>query len=738
MANEQQTDHGATEETKTLQLELHTNEAVWMQQIGHLKDWCGDTRAVRLGVPSRVPTQLAAESIRLLFLFNSLQSLELVLPTHSRIEQPTLVACAELLNLTSLRVTGGHIPFSGIDLSVLTSLRRLSELAVRPHSDEGMDGMDDDGLSGAARLTNLTSLSLRASESVTDEGVKALGALTGLTRLSLVPLGLCVTREGLAALAARLPRLARLDVGLHEARQVASVKGFISDDDARDTAAQASPPQLGLVLNSPEASASGFFSTLTLLLRPCLTSLRLATLEATDGAFLLALGTLTALTELKMGVSLPEGGRPFACGLGALSSLSRLETLEFAVTQDLALPLSVKLVSMLALSWPNLRSLSLSAMAKPEVVPEALGLLDNFRKLTSLSLFAPLDYNCDDEMEALVLPIVPRYLPRGLTALVLEAAELKEPDGPPSRTPSASEAHPPALAERHSAGHSLPPVLSRLTQLELNSCATNDDVFSAVLSGATGLRHLELTDVSGVSDESLGGLKGLTRLEHLVVRCATHVGAGPSPAALAATGSGPGPAGTKSGPGSARPSTDMGTGAPGSGLPRITHASLSVLRFASALRHLEWSLPEPLDAAALDKVALPIICGLNGLQHLSLDVAPELRTMSMPGYFRAGSMSGSGAGAGSAGGARRSGPGTGSVASEEGEGEDEEMEAAEGSAGGAGAAAAGAGLRQKRRRELTWRERLAKALPLCSVSERPGIVLYDLWNDRTVHIVGKE
>ncbi len=48
---------------------------------------------------------------------------------------------------------------------------------------------------------------------------------------------------------------------------------------------------------------------------------------------------------------------------------------------------------MLALAWPSLTSLSLSIMGKPEVAPEALGLLDNFSRLSSLSLFAPLDYS---------------------------------------------------------------------------------------------------------------------------------------------------------------------------------------------------------------------------------------------------------------------------------------------------------------------------------------------------------
>lgn len=150
-------------------------------------------------------------------------------------------------------------------------------------------------------------------------------------------------------------------------------------------------------------------------------------------------------------VSLAEGGRPFTCNLAALSGLGQLRTLEFAVTKDLGLPLSVKQVrcaggprpgnglrawpnmcaltalapcvryrlpecaalellthrpfailifslpprprSMLALAWPTLTSLSISVMGKPEVAPEALGLLDNFSRLSSLSLFAPLDYS---------------------------------------------------------------------------------------------------------------------------------------------------------------------------------------------------------------------------------------------------------------------------------------------------------------------------------------------------------
>lgn len=85
----------------------------------------------------------------------------------------------DVQNLTSLQLVGGHLSRHGLDLGVLTSLRRLWSLTVRPHSDDELDGLEDDHLAGAARLTSLKSLSLRASENVTDEGVMSLTALTG-------------------------------------------------------------------------------------------------------------------------------------------------------------------------------------------------------------------------------------------------------------------------------------------------------------------------------------------------------------------------------------------------------------------------------------------------------------------------------------------------------------------------------------------------------------------------------
>ncbi|KAG2451632.1 hypothetical protein HYH02_003412 [Chlamydomonas schloesseri] len=693
-----------------LSLQLHTDEGVWMRQVGHLKDWCQGTQMIKLGVPARVTTALAADSIRLLFLFKNLQRLDLTLNSpRIRLEQPLLVACAELLGLTSLSISGGHLSHKGLDLGVLTSLRKLNALAVRPHSDEGLDGLEDEHLATAARLTGLKSLSLRASENVTDEGVGALTTLTGLTQLTLVPLGLEVSRDGIMTLAAAMPGLQSLSVGLHESRQVAALKGL----PERST----DPLRISMVLNAPETSASSFFSTLTLVLRPSLVSLRMGTLESTDSAFLLAVGTLSQLTELKMGVSLAEGGRPFTCNLGALSGLGHLRTLEFAVTKDLGLPLSVKQISMLALAWPSLTSLSLSVMGKAEVAPEALGLLDNFSRLSSLSLFAPLDYSVEEEMEAITLPVHPHYLPRGLKSLVLECAHVRCPAAPAGSNGRGASASGGSSGTGASAAESgdgeagsstarasrelqrqgtggTGRALASLEQLELNSCSASDEALTAILGSATGLRHLELTDVASISDTGLGALRGLTRLEHLVVRMSSS--APPPPPAAAGRG------------GRTSTSDTAATFSLKAPVPKVTHASLGALRTASTLRHLEWSLGEPLTEAELGP-AMAAISGLGNLQHVALDVVPELR-ISREG------MRGSGAGAGGAQGssakslteARKA---AGSEDSDSND-EDEEDEAT----------------------AESWHEQLESVLPLVYVTDRPGVVLYSLWEDATLNL----
>lgn len=196
--------------------------------------------------------------------------------------------------------------------------------------------------------------------------------------------------------------------------------------------------------------------------------------------------------------------------------------------------------------------------------------------------------------------------------------------------------------------------------------------FNGIFPFSAGLRHLELNDVSGLSDAGLAALSALPRLAHLAVRL-------PS-------------------------------------CPAATHRGLAALRNAACLRHLEWSLAAPLTRRQMDGGhgggggARGVLKTLSGLQHLALDVEAELR------LGRAGSGAGeglelvgrssSGVGADSVG-SRRSQSG-------DADGEEEQLEPG-----------------------LAWREQLQAALPLCSVSDRPGIVVYDLWNDKTVYVTGR-
>ena len=55
---------------------------------------------------------------------------------------------------------------------------------------------------------------------MTDEGLMHLSALSGLTRLVATPLGIQVTKGGIARLITALPSLKALDVGLNHVGQV--------------------------------------------------------------------------------------------------------------------------------------------------------------------------------------------------------------------------------------------------------------------------------------------------------------------------------------------------------------------------------------------------------------------------------------------------------------------------------------------------------------------------------------
>eukprot|EP00878_Enallax_costatus_P021136 GHUV01022369.1.p1 GENE.GHUV01022369.1~~GHUV01022369.1.p1 ORF type:complete len:610 (+),score=167.24 GHUV01022369.1:442-2271(+) len=84
----------------------------------------------------------------------------------------------------------------------------------------------------------------------------------------------------------------------------------------------------------------------------------------------------------------------------ALKPLQQLTCLELLTTTRLYMPITVKTVSLLSVAWQKLASLTLSVTGKPEVMPEALGLLDNFTGLTALQLLSPLDQTLMDEAYA--------------------------------------------------------------------------------------------------------------------------------------------------------------------------------------------------------------------------------------------------------------------------------------------------------------------------------------------------
>lgn len=216
-----------------------------------------------------------------------------------------------------------------------------------------------------------------------------------------------------------------------------------------------------------------------------------------------------------------------------------------------------------------------------------------------------------------------------------------------------------------------------------------------------GLCHLELTDVSSISDTGLVALRSLTRLEHLVVRMSRP----PQP---------PPPASSRG-----WASTSAAAMPPKAPVSTVTHASLGTLRTASTLRHLEWSLGEPLTDAELAP-ALSIISSLGNLQHVALDVDPELRiARNATGGSGASASGREGAGSAAVGSSAKALPearqATGKEVDSDSE-EDEEDEDAE---------------------PVPWHEQLEAACPLVQATDRPGVVMYSLWADCTLNLTSR-
>ncbi|MEW5300246.1 MAG: hypothetical protein WDW36_003188 [Sanguina aurantia] len=635
-----------------LRLDLNPDELVFMSQVGHLRQWCPATRHVQVHLSQTVPHRIAAESLRLLYLFPQLQRLELRLSDGCRLGQHLAAAIAELAHLDSVTVLGGRLATRGLDLGVLRSIRGLTRLHVMTR--EG-SGMDDDHMHGLARLTALRSLCITGcADELTDEGMGTLSGLSQLTSLSLLPLGNCVTRH--------------LDVGLHDSHQ-ASILAEVADVS-----------ELGLVVDDAAIKQGSFFSMCSLVLRASVVSLRLHTLCSADPHFLLAIGTLTALTELKMGVALVKGQAPYTCNLGVLSTLGRLRSLDFAVTAQLRLPLSVKLVSTLALSWPHLTALSLGVMGKEEVQPEALLILDNFPCLQRLSLFAPLDHDRADTPvldPSSLVSILLSHLPQRLTHITLEGADIRlcsstqrtSSSLPPDLDPSATDAwhfdsHDYSTqAASHAAG-------GMVVVVVMNDCCVCAGELLELLESTRALTHLELNEVTGIDDSVMAALRPLTALLHLSI-------------------------------------TAMEA-------PGVTNCALASLAGVAALRHLEWAVGDGLSAQELltPGGGCDILSRVGTLRFLSLFVAEDVneRVVEDEGRSRTLERSGGAVAGLAVKGGQRNGDGIRSLYE------------AGGRVGGLG-------------REVGWKAWLQSALPLCHVTHLPAMSKYSVWDDSTSLVV---
>uniref|UniRef100_A0A7S0S167 Uncharacterized protein n=1 Tax=Chlamydomonas leiostraca TaxID=1034604 RepID=A0A7S0S167_9CHLO len=425
-----------TQEEQGLELVVWPDEAVSYSQLGHLITWASGTRKVNVSIPPAASMGRVVDTIRLAWNFKQLTDLQITpVAATWRVNQAVLGAGAELLGLRSLVLDGGTLDTRGLNLHALTSLRALSMLRLRPlrGGEMGDELLVDSGL---AYLTTLQDLEFRGClDTLTDEGLEVLHALSHINTLAIHPIGLMCSRVGMEALCAHLPGLRTLHIGVSQAGQAEVLRG--APDTVKTMslvvsggchegrmAPLARDPRTGSAVHVPgPAELPALLASCTLCYAQQLVSLRLATIRVEDSTFMVALGTLTRLTELSVAVGPARRSTPPAIlNLSHLSQLRTLKALDFAaVGQRLALPLTPKLMAVLTASWPTIQSLSLSAMvpmpgttassssasskhggcrimnrAWSSQLGDALSLLGQFSELKKLALFAPLSDEFDD------------------------------------------------------------------------------------------------------------------------------------------------------------------------------------------------------------------------------------------------------------------------------------------------------------------------------------------------------
>lgn len=264
-----------------------------------------------------------------------------------------MAALAELLGLTQLQVLHGALDRDA-DVSHLSSLRGLRQLALLPDSEGGLCDAHVEQLAGL-RTPSLTSLAIRPhAEAATPGALWRLTALTCLRRLSVAPLPDGCGAADLQPLF-EMPALSALQLGTRDAAQV------LCFTELRLRCGGA--PAASLVLDDAcePGPAADVLSVLSWTL-PQLTSLCVGALAApSPNDVLVTLAALTRLRRLRLTLVAPPGAHSSgAVDLLALAALTALTELELTTSERVYLPLSVKTLSLAALTWPRLAALRLS------------------------------------------------------------------------------------------------------------------------------------------------------------------------------------------------------------------------------------------------------------------------------------------------------------------------------------------------------------------------------------------
>eukprot|EP00798_Chlamydomonas_sp_ICE-L_P014185 gene14185-20154_t len=458
-----------------------------MGQVGNLVAFFGPKiRSAVISVPL-VSSSQAPPLVSALYLFSQLSEIDICIASkQTELDQRLVCAVCELPKLRSVHIRGGALRHEDLNLE----------------------------------------LSLRGShEHLTDRGLHKLAdaeSLRGLTHLSIMPLGAEVTRAGITELMEAMPHLKQLGVGIMHCGQIVAVAPAANKGARLKVVVQ--DPDMGAELKSgleapthftPDSLGS-FFSACTLCLHSSLRCLRLGSFLAPDASFLLALGSLVNLTELKLSVSpATRVTPPFSIQLSKLTSLKKLTVLDVACCKSVQLPLTPKLISLMSMVWTDLQSLSLSVMKAKELVPESLELLDQLKKLRTLVLYCKLDM--DEGSVGDAVPLYLKYLPAELERLSLEGVAL-EVCPQHHRKNSEQEGSASVGAESAEVPCPLPAVLTGLKHLELDECSMEDGALQHLLRNSSGLRHLELNEVTGLTNGGLASaLHSLGKLEYLAV-----------------------------------------------------------------------------------------------------------------------------------------------------------------------------------------------------------------------------